>query len=146
MPGNPRDEALAREEGTTFQWLVDPVEILSDDEGRVRGLKCLHMRLGEADESGRPSPEPIQGSEFEIPADTVVFAVGSIPDSALAREVPELEVGEGGVLLVDPSTGRTPREMVWAGGECVTGPSPVALAVSQARRAASDIHQRLSWT
>jgi glutamate synthase (NADPH/NADH) small chain len=146
MPGNPRDEALALEEGATFQWLVSPVEVLSDDESKVRGLRCLRMQLGRADESGRPIPKAIPGSEFELPADTVVFAVGSIPDPDLARDLPGLEVGQGGVLVVDPSTGRTAREMVWAGGENVTGPSPVARAVAQARTAAEDIHQRLSWS
>jgi len=145
MPGNPRDQALAEEEGATFQWLASPVEILSDEEGRVRGLKCLRIQLGGPDESGRPSPEAIPGSEFEIPADTVVFAVGSLPDPALARDIRGLEVGTGGVLAVDPSTGRAARELVWAGGENVTGPSPVAQAVSQARTAAEDIHQKLSW-
>ena len=145
MPGNPRDEALALDEGTDFQWLLSPEELLSDADGHVRGVKCLRMRLGAPDDSGRPRPEPIPGSEFELPADTVVLALGYGSDPFLTRAMPGLEAQARGLVVVDPPTGRTSREMVWAGGDNVTGPSLVATAVAQGRLAAADIHQKLGW-
>jgi glutamate synthase (NADPH/NADH) small chain len=143
--GNPVDETLAREEGASFKWLLSPVEVLGDDEGKVRGLRCQRVHFGRQEGSGRRTPEVIRGSEFELPADTVVFAVGSASDPSLARDSCGLEADERGALVVDPSTGRTTRPMVWAGGENVTGPSPVARAVYQARLAVEDIHQKISW-
>lgn len=140
--GNPRDEALAREEGVVFQRLVEPVEILSDETGHASGVRIRRLRPGPLDESGSAALEAVPGSEFEISADTVVFALESGPDPDIIREISGLEQGE---LLVDETTGRTGREMVWAGGECVTGTSTVAEAVAQGRAAAADIHRKLSW-
>jgi glutamate synthase (NADPH/NADH) small chain len=145
MSGNPRDQILATEEGVEFRWCVSPDEVLSDGEGGVRGLGCVRTRLGPPDGSGRPAVEPVPGSGFQILANTVVFALGSGPDPTLTREISGLAEEETGFLKVDPATGRTGREMVWAGGENVTGPSPVARAVAQGRAAAEDIHRRLCW-
>lgn len=145
MPAHGRDLQFAREEGVQFQWLTAPTRILGDEEGRVRGVGCLKTRLGDRDVSGRPAPEPIPGSDFQVMADTVVLALGAKPDTALMTGTPSLRTVEEGLVVVDPRNGRTTREMVWAGGDNVLGPSLVALAVAQARTAAADIHQKLSW-
>jgi glutamate synthase (NADPH/NADH) small chain len=144
MPGNSEDRSLAREEGTTFEWLVSPVRLLEDGEGHVKGVRMVRTRLGEPDSSGRPRPIPVPGSDFDVCADTVVLALGFLPDPTLARRTPGLGVGERGLLVVDPLTGRTTRDRVWAGGDNVRGPSRVAYAVAQARVAAGDIHRQLN--
>jgi glutamate synthase (NADPH/NADH) small chain len=144
MPGNPEDRRLAREEGAVFEWLLAPVRLLDDGRGHVRGMRLVRMRLGERDSSGRPWPLPIPGSHLDVCADTVVLALGFEPDVELPRRIPGLETQDGGLLLADPETGRTTREMVWAGGDNVRGPSLVAYAVAQARRAARDIHRHLA--
>jgi glutamate synthase (NADPH/NADH) small chain len=144
MPGNPEDRRLAREEGTTFEWMVAPVRLLDNGQGHVRGVRMLRTRLGGPDPSGRPAPLPIPGSDFDISADTVVLALGFRADPSLARTTSGLDAGEGGLLIADPATGRTSRELVWAGGDNVRGPSRVAHAVAQGRRAATDIHAHLS--
>jgi glutamate synthase (NADPH/NADH) small chain len=146
MPGNARDRAFAREEGTSFRWLVSPVRILGDREGRVRGVEFVKVTLGDPDAIGRPRPVSLPGSEFQLPADTVVLALGYGPDPSLPEETKGLAAVSGGLLLADPETGRTSREMVWAGGDNVLGPSLVAHAVAQGRVAARDIHARLSWS
>lgn len=145
MPAHARDRWLAREEGVRFEWLTVPKRILGDEAGRVRAVECLRTRLGDPDSSGRRTPEPVPGSEFEIPAETVVLALGMEPDPGLVGKTPGLETADEGWVVVDPRNGRTTREMVWAGGSNVSGPSPVAAAVAQARTAAADIHQKLSW-
>ena len=144
MPGNPEDRRLAREEGAAFEWLVSPVRLLDDGEGHVSGVRMVRTRLGEPDPSGRPHPIPIPGSHFDVCADTVVLALGFLPDPTLPRGTPGLEAGDRGLLVVDPLTGRTTRDKVWAGGDNVRGPSRVAYAVAQARVAARDIHMRLN--
>jgi len=143
MPGNPEDRRLAREEGAAFEWLVSPVRLLDDGEGHVSGVRMVRTRLGEPDPSGRPHPIPIPGSHFDVCADTVVLALGFLPDPTLPRGTPGLEAGDRGLLVADPLTGRTTRDKVWAGGDNVRGPSRVAYAVAQARVAARDIHMRL---
>ena len=145
MPGNPRDRALAREEGTESRWLVAPSRFLGDDRGQLQGMECVRTILGPPDESGRRRPEPVAGSEFQLQVDTVVMALGYRPDPALPGETRGLKAGKSGLLMTDPATGRTTKEMVWAGGDNVLGPSLVALAAAQGRVAALDIHRRLSW-
>lgn len=143
MPGNPGDRKLAREEGVSFRWLESPVRILGDACGGVRGIRMARTTLGSPDASGRPSPEAVPGSEFEVSADTVVLALGYTADPTLSRRTPGLRAGAGGLLVVDSETGRTTREGVWAGGDNVRGPSRVAHAVAHARIAARDIHRGL---
>lgn len=145
MPANEWDRRLAREEGVRFEWLVVPTRIAGDRSGHVRAVECVRTRLGEPDSSGRRVAEPIQGSDFEIPAETVVLALGVEPDPLLVDGTRGLRSGEDGLVVVDPRNGRTTREMVWAGGANVLGSSLVAAAVAQARTAAADMHQKLSW-
>lgn len=145
MPAHPRDRRLARDEGVRFQWLVSPSRILGDGRGRVKGVECMKTTLGAPDASGRPAPEPVPGSDFQLSAETLILALGARADSPLATHTPSLRIVEEGLVVVDPRNGRTTREMVWAGGDNVLGPSLVPLAVAQARTAAADIHQKLSW-
>ena len=144
MPGNPRDRGYAREEGTEFEWLVAPVRFIGDEGGRVRAMECVRMELGEPDESGRRRPVPVDGSDFEMPVDTVILALGYWPDPTLGEQTENLETHRWGLLVVDEETGRTSRDRVWAGGDNVLGPAVVATAVAHGWRAAADMHDRLS--
>jgi glutamate synthase (NADPH/NADH) small chain len=144
MPGNARDREYAKEEGTRFEWLVAPVRFVGDERGRVRAMECVRMSLGEPDESGRRRPLPIEGSEFEIPVDTVLLALGYWPDPALGESTPGLDTHDWGLFTVDEETGRTSREGVWAGGDNVLGPAVVVTAVAHGWRAAADIHRHLT--
>ncbi|MGW8265548.1 MAG: NAD(P)-dependent oxidoreductase [Longimicrobiales bacterium] len=144
MPGNDVDRRLAREEGVVFKWLAAPVRILSDGGGHVRGLRLARTTLGLPDESGRRRPEVVPDTEFDVAADTVVLALGFTPDPTLPSRTSGLKTRAGGLLVVDPITGRTTRERVWAGGDNVRGPSLVAHAVAQGRAAARDIHRYLA--
>jgi glutamate synthase (NADPH/NADH) small chain len=143
-PGSPRDRAFAVEEGVSLQWLVSPVRILGDGEGRVRGVEFVRTALVATGESGRSWVRQVEGSEFEVSADTVVLALGCRPDPSLVEETPGLEADGMGRLRVDPATGRTTRERVWAGGGNVSGQCLLARTVAQCRSAAMDIHSWLS--
>ncbi len=145
MPGNPRDRALAVEEGARFLWLSLPQRIVEREGGGLQAVECCRARLGSTDESGRRGPEPVPDSTFHIQADTVVLALGYLPDPSLARSGTGLETDREGLVVADPRTGRTSRKMVWAAGDTVSGPSLVPTAVAQARAVAADIHQKLSW-
>jgi glutamate synthase (NADPH/NADH) small chain len=145
MPGDPRERTFAREEGVSLHCLAAPLRILGDEEGRVTGIEFRKVTPGSADAPGDRAAEMESDSEFRIQADTVVLALGYGPDPTLPRETKALAADPSGLVLADPETGRTSRELVWAGGENVLGPSQVAWAVAQARRAALDIHARLSW-
>jgi glutamate synthase (NADPH/NADH) small chain len=129
MKGDLRDVELAREEGVRFRWEARPLRFEEGGDGCVDAL--VH-----ASEEGR---------ERRVEVDTVVLARGTRPDPALTRDGSGLRAREGGFLRVDPGTGRTTRESVWAGGGNVTGPGSLARTIAQARTAARDIHARLSW-
>jgi glutamate synthase (NADPH/NADH) small chain len=143
MPGRREEKRNAREEGIQFMYLIAPVGFAGDDDGRVRSLVCQRMKLGEPDESGRPRPVPIPDSEFEIEADTAVLALGYRADRLLQTTTPDLEANKGGLLVIDPETGRTSRPGVFAGGDNVRGPDLVVDAVADAKRAAAAIDEYL---
>ena len=132
----------AKEEGIEFRLLTNPVEILGDEKGWVRGIRCIRMELGEPDESGRRSPVPVPGSEFEIETDTVIMSLGTSPNPMIARSTPGLETNRRGCLIADED-GATTRPMVFAGGDAVTGAATVILAMGAGRRAAAAIHKAL---
>ncbi len=134
----------AIEENVQFHWLTNPVEIIGDENGWVTGLKCIKMKLGEADESGRARPEPIPGSEFVFPVDTVVLAVGTTPNPLLVKTAKGLETTRKGCLVTDGETGRTTRRRIYAGGDAVTGAATVILAAGAGKKAAEAIHSDLS--
>ncbi len=140
MPADPREVEAAEAEGVQLQFLAAPRAVLGN--GRVSALECVRMKLGPPDRSGRPAPEPIAGSEFRLPCDTVVATIGQIPDL-------EPLGGDGLVrtrwdtLAVDPLTLETGVPGVFAGGDCVTGPDVVVNALSAGRKAAVSIHRYL---
>ena len=122
--------------------LTNPVEILGDERGWVRALKCVRMELGEPDESGRRSPVVIPGSEFEIPTETVIMALGTSPNPLIARTTPGIDVTRRGCLVADEA-GATTRPGVFAGGDAVTGAATVILAMGAGRKAAAAIDEYL---
>lgn len=140
-----REEVLnARQEGVVFDMLTNPVEILSDERGWVRSIRCIRMELGSPDESGRRSPVPVAGSEFEMEADTVIMALGTSPNPLIALTTPGLERTRRGGLAADGDTGATSRKGVFAGGDAVTGAATVILAMGAGRKAAAAIDDYLS--
>ncbi len=132
----------AIEEGVEFLWLNNPVEILGV-EGWVKGMRCIKMDLGEPDESGRRSPVPVPGSEFELEVDTVIYALGTKANPIIASTTPGLKTNRWGYLEVDPETQETSIPGVFAGGDIVTGSATVILAMGAGRKAAKGILKRL---
>jgi dihydropyrimidine dehydrogenase (NAD+) subunit PreT len=139
LPAYPHEVAEARAEGVRFRFLATPVRFLG--RGRLEAVECRLMQLGETDESGRRRPEPIEGSEFTLLADTVVKAIGQEPRSELSDWIPGLEL-EHGAVKIDPETGRTTNPKFFAGGDAVNGTSVVE-AVRDAKRAAKAIDEWL---
>jgi glutamate synthase (NADPH) small chain len=144
VPARKEEFHHAEEEGVIFDFLTNPVEILGNTKGNVRALRCVRMRLGEPDESGRRRPLPIKGSEFEIEVDTVVMALGTSPNPLVFVDAEGLERTGRGTAVADPETGRTKKRRVWAGGDVVTGAATVISAMGAGKRAAADIHRFLS--
>jgi len=140
LPARKEEVHHASEEGIEFRMLTNPVEIVGDDKGWVKALRCIKMELGEPDESGRRRPVPVEGSEFEIPADTVIMALGTSPNPLIYRTTKGLETTSRGVLVADEK-GATTREGVFAGGDAVTGAATVILAMGAGRKAAKAIDE-----
>ena len=140
LPARKEEVHHAIEEGIIFDMLTNPVEILSDDKGWVKSLKCIRMELGEPDESGRRSPVPIEGSEFEIETDTVIMALGTAPNPLISRTTKGLDTTKRGCLVADEA-GATTRKGVFAGGDAVTGAATVILAMGAGRVAAKAIDE-----
>jgi len=131
----------AEEEGVHFDFLAAPVRLFGDDKGILREMECIRMQLGEPDESGRPSPVPLPGSEFRMPVDTVVMAIGQSPNPTVQRATPQLLTKRGKVVIDDQ--GQTSIPNVFAGGDVVRGGSTVILAMRDGRAAAAAIHHAL---
>ncbi len=138
LPARKEEVHHAKEEGIEFRMLTNPVEILGDEKGWVRAVRCIRMELGEPDESGRRSPVPIPGSEFEIETDTVIMALGTSPNPLIVNTTEGLQATRRGGLAADPE-GRTTREGIFAGGDAVTGAATVILAMGAGRKAAAAI-------
>ena len=143
MGARHEDFERCAQEGAIFDWLTLPVRVLGDDEGRVRALECVRMELGEPDDSGRPRPVPIAGSEFELAANLVVIALGTNPNPLVPQTTPGIDVDGHGCIVVEHETGATSRPGVFAGGDIATGAATVILAMGAGRRAASAIHHYL---
>jgi glutamate synthase (NADPH/NADH) small chain len=139
VPARAEEVHHAEEEGIVFDFLTNPVEVLGDENGWVCGLRCIRMELGEPDASGRRRPIPIEGSEFEMPMDTVVMALGTQPNPLVFTEANGLERSRWGTVVADERTGRTKMPRVWAGGDIVTGAATVISAMGAGRIAATDI-------
>jgi len=132
----------AIEEGIDFRWLTAPVEILGDDDGRVRAMRCVRMELGEADESGRRRPQPVEGSEYEIETDMVVYAIGTTANPILGQ-TSKIRLDKRGYIETDEETLATSLTGVYAGGDIVTGAATVILAMGAGRKAAMSIKRYL---
>lgn len=142
MPARDEEIQHAKEEGIEFCLLRNPTKFKGND-GRVERVECVRMELGEPDESGRPRPIPKEGSEFDIPVDNVIIAIGNSPHPLIPRTTDGLETSDRGTIKAN-TTGRTTREGVWAGGDIVTGAATVIRAMGAGKTAASDIHGWLS--
>ena len=138
LPARREEVHHAKEEGVEFRMLSNPVEIIGDEKGWVNGIRCIRMELGEPDESGRRSPVPVPGSEFEIEADSVIMALGTSPNPLIARTTAGLDTTRRGCLVADED-GVTTRPGVFAGGDAVTGAATVILAMGAGRKAAAAI-------
>jgi len=129
----------AIEEGIQFMWLTAPVEILGDASGWVTGMRCQKMELGEPDSSGRRRPVPVEGSEFLIDVDTVIYALGTTANPIIKQTTPGLVVNKWGYIQVEEGTGMTSIPGLFAGGDIVTGAATVILAMGAGKRAAKGI-------
>ena len=139
MPGRIEERTHAKEEGVKYVFLAAPLRFIGDQDGKVTGVECIEMELGEPDASGRPRPVAKAGSESIVPADTVVMAVGYWTDEEFAKAVPGLEAQKGGRIIIDPETGETSVPGLFAGGDSVRGADLVVTAVADGRRAAEAI-------
>lgn len=142
LPARIEEVSRAEEEGVTFTFLAAPMRLIGNGKSRVSEMECIHMALGEPDESGRRSPIPIPGSEFRMPAEIVVCAIGQDPNPTIQRATPEIITAKGGRIVVDARS-QTSIPLVYAGGDVVRGGATVILALHDGRLAAEAIHAAL---
>jgi glutamate synthase (NADPH/NADH) small chain len=144
MPARMEEVHHAKDEGVQFLMLTTPVEILGNDEGRVKGMKCVKMALGEPDASGRRRPIPIEGSEYILDVDIAVIAIGNGSNPLIPQTTPDIEVNKWNNIVVDSETMQTTKKGVFAGGDIVTGGATVILAMGAGRKAAHAIDNYLN--
>ncbi|WPC40858.1 NADPH-dependent glutamate synthase [Clostridium sp. JS66] len=144
LPARVEEVHHAKEEGIIFDLLTNPVEIVADENGWVKGMKCVKMELGEPDASGRRRPVEIPGSEFVIDVDTVIMSLGTSPNPLISSTTKGLEINKRKCIVAQEETGLTSREGVYAGGDAVTGAATVILAMGAGKKAANAIHEYLS--
>ena len=140
LPARAEEVHHAKEEGIQFMMLTNPVEVIDNGAGWVKGIRCVRMELGEPDESGRRSPVAVKGSEFDIDCDVVIMALGTSPNPLIASTTKGLETNKRGCLVANEE-GATTREGVFAGGDAVTGAATVILAMGAGRKAAKAIDE-----
>ena len=145
MPARVEEIHHAEEEGIEFFLLTNPTKYIGDEKGRLTGMECLRMELGEPDDSGRRRPVPVKGSEFAMDCDLAIVAVGSGANPLLTQSTPDLKLNKWAYIEADPDTGKTSMKGVWAGGDIVTGAATVILAMGAGRKAADSIHNYLTW-
>ena len=138
MPARKEEINHAEEEGVEFLLLANPVEIVGDEQGNVCKVRCVRMELGEPDSSGRRSPIPIEGSEFDIECDEVIVALGTTPNPIIKRSMPSLEIGKKGTITADEN-GLTNIARLYVGGDAMTGAATVILAMGAGKRSAKAI-------
>lgn len=143
MPARLEEVKHAKEEGCEFITLTNPVEYLTDEQGRVKQVKVQKMELGEPDASGRRSPVAVEGSEYLIDADVIVVAVGVSPNPIVPNSLTGLEVSRKGTIVVDEQTMQSNLPELYAGGDIVRGGATVILAMGDGRRAAAYMDQHL---
>lgn len=144
LPARVEEVHHAKEEGIIFHLLTNPVEILTDDNGWVNGIRCVRMELGEPDESGRRRPVVIPDSEYVIDVDTVIMALGTSPNPLISSTTEGLDTNRWKCIVADENNGATSKEGVYAGGDAVTGAATVILAMGAGKNAARGIHEYLS--
>lgn len=143
MPARKEEINHAEEEGVEFLLLVNPVEIIGDEQGNVKAVKCIEMQLGEPDASGRRSPIPVEGSEFTVDCDEVIVALGTTPNPIIKRSMPSLETTKKGTVVADEN-GLTNIPRLYAGGDAMTGAATVILAMGAGKRSAQAILKSFS--
>lgn len=143
MPARIEEVHHAKEEGIRFEFLTNPIKIIGED-GWVKEIKCIRMDLSGPDESGRRRPVPRKGSEFQIPLDVVIMAIGTGANPLVPQSTTNLSLNKRGYIAVDEETNQTSREGVYAGGDIVTGAATVILAMGAGRKAAIAIHKYLN--
>lgn len=141
LPARVEEVHHAKEEGVIFHLLTNPTEILTDEKGWVRGIRCVKMELGEPDSSGRRRPVEVKGSEFEIELDTVIMSLGTSPNPLIASTTEGLETNDHRGLKIDEANAQTSKEGVFAGGDAVTGAATVILAMGAGKLAAKGIDE-----
>lgn len=144
MPARKAEIHHAEEEGIEMYLLTNPTKYIGNDKGRLTGMECLKMELGEPDDSGRRRPVAIQGSEFHMDCDLCIVAVGSGANPLLTSETPDMKLNDWGYVVTEEKTGKTTKRAVWAGGDIVTGAATVILAMGAGRQAADSIHDYLA--
>lgn len=143
MPARKEEINHAEEEGVEFLLLANPVEIIGDEQGNVKAVKCIEMQLGEPDASGRRSPIPVEGSEFTVDCDEVIVALGTTPNPIIKRSMPSLETTTKGTIVADEN-GLTNIPRLYAGGDAMTGAATVILAMGAGKRSAQAILKSFS--
>ncbi len=144
MPARIEESHHAEEEGVEFILLAAPLNFIGDDGGRLKGVRCQRMELGEPDESGRRRPVPIKGSEFEAECDIAIVAIGAGANPLLTQATSDIQLNKRGYIIAEPETGKTTKRGVWAGGDIVTGQATVILAMGAGRIVANSIHKYLT--
>jgi glutamate synthase (NADPH/NADH) small chain len=141
LPARIEEYHHAVEEGINFHWLTNPTEYADDGTGKLKGVNCIRMELGEPDASGRRRPVRVEGSDFSIEADTAIEAIGQAANKVLLATFPELKLNKWGYIEADPKTGATSVPGVYAGGDIVTGAATVILAMGAGKDAAVAIDE-----
>ena len=144
LPARVEEVHHAKEEGIIFHLLTNPTEILEDEKGWVKGMKCVRMELGEPDASGRRRPVVIPNSEFTLDVDTVIMALGTSPNPLISSTTEGLEINKWKCIVAEETNGQTSRNGVFAGGDAVTGAATVILAMEAGKAGAKGIHEYLS--
>ncbi len=144
LPARLEEVENAEEEGVLFDFLTLPVRLIGDADGRLVELECRRMELGEPDDSGRRRPVEVPGSDFRMPIEAAVCAIGNSPNPLIPMTTPGLTLGKKGNIVADEESGLTSRERIWAGGDVVTGAATVISAMGAGRKAARAIHAALA--
>ena len=144
LPARKEEVHHAMEEGVQFDLLCNPIEILTNEDGWVKGARCIRMELGEPDASGRRRPVPVEGSEFEIECDAVIMSLGTSPNPLISSTTIGLDINKRKCIIAEEETGKTSKEGVYAGGDAVTGAATVILAMGAGKAGAKGIHEFLS--
>ncbi len=143
LPARREEVENAMEEGIVFKFLTNPVKYHGDERGWVSKMECIQMELGEPDDSGRRRPIPIEGSEFTLDVDVAVVAIGNRPNPLVPSTTEGLDTTKWGTLVADEETGKTTKDLVWAGGDIVTGAATVISAMGAGRKASAAMHDKL---